>query len=301
MSPGLETRTLDGKALAREIRRGLKQRIQAGRDARGRPPHLAVVLVGDDPASATYVAAKQRAARRIGVDTTLHRFEADMAHADLLELVDRLAADRGVDGILVQLPLPGHMDADEVLARIPPDQDVDGFHVANIGRLALGDEARVACTPKGVIRMLEAAGFAFEGARALVIGRSRIVGRPVSMLLTNRNATVTLAHSRTRDLAARVAEADLVVAAAGKAELVRGAWLKPGAWVVDVGIHRAEAGGLVGDVAAAEARGVAGALSPVPGGVGPMTVAMLMENTVEAWEAHLSSEDPAPADQEAAA
>ncbi len=270
---------LDGKKLSRQVEAELRNRVAA---LGGRPPGLAVVLVGEDPASQVYVANKEKAAARVGFASRLFRLPAETGETEVLALVGRLAADPEVDGILVQLPLPRAIDADRVLASIPPDKDVDGFHVENLGRLALGEERVVACTPKGVIRLLDSQGFAYPGARALVIGRSRIVGKPMSYLLVNRNCTVTVAHSKTRDLAGEVARADLVVAAVGVRGLIRGEWLKPGAWVVDVGMHRDEAGRLSGDVEAEAARARAAWITPVPGGVGPMTIAMLLENTLEA-------------------
>lgn len=273
---------LDGKALAARLRESQAARVREARARGHRPPGLAVVLVGDDPASQVYVGKKEKAAAEVGVAGQVVRLPGDATQALVLERVRALAADPSIDGILVQLPLPRGLDTDAVLAAIPVEKDVDGFHPFNLGELALGHETRVACTPRGVIALLDAAGFAYAGARALVIGRSRIVGKPMSYLLVNRSCTVTVAHSRSRDLAALVAGADLVVAAVGVEGLVRAEWLRPGTWVVDVGMNRNAAGKLVGDVEPAAAER-AGWITPVPGGVGPMTIAMLLEATLEAW------------------
>lgn len=278
---------LDGKGLARRVRQELKEQVAALADGVGRGPCLAVVLVGDDPASQIYVSSKEKAAARIGMTSIARRLPADCDQATLEATLAELAADDGVDGILLQLPLPRGLDSDAALLVIPPEKDVDGLHPRNIGELAIGHEHLVPCTPRGVIRLLDDAGFAYQGAAALVIGRSRLVGRPMAFLLTNRSATVTVAHSRSRDLPALVGAADLVVAAVGKRGLVEGAWLRPGAWVVDVGIHRLEDGTLCGDVDYASARDRAARITPVPGGVGPMTIAMLLENTLLACRARL--------------
>jgi methylenetetrahydrofolate dehydrogenase (NADP+)/methenyltetrahydrofolate cyclohydrolase len=275
---------LDGKGLARRVRKGLKERAAELAEKHGRPPGLAVVLVGDDPASAIYVGKKEKLATKIGYRSWVERMTADTAQSDLEGKLRALAEDDAVDGILLQLPLPKGLDTDAALACIPVEKDVDGLTHASQARCFLDEPGLRPCTPKGVVRMLEDAGFEFSGARALVIGRSRLVGKPLATMLTGKNCTVTLAHSRTKDLAGEARRADLVCAAVGKAELVRGDWLKPGAWVVDVGIHRKDDGSLCGDVAFEEASEVAARLSPVPGGVGPMTIAMLLENTAEAME-----------------
>ncbi len=241
-----------------------------------------MVLVGDDPASSVYVRNKDRAAASVGIAARTIRLPADTAQAALLAQVAALNADPAVDGILVQLPLPRHLDPRAVIAAIHPAKDVDGLHPVNAGRLADGDPGLVPCTPLGVMKLLEAAGVALSGARALVLGRSNLVGRPVAALLLHADATVTVAHSRTRDLPEECRRADVLVAAVGRPEFVRGDWLRPGAVVIDVGINRQDDGTLVGDVAFDEARQVASAITPVPGGVGPMTIACLLENTVEA-------------------
>jgi methylenetetrahydrofolate dehydrogenase (NADP+)/methenyltetrahydrofolate cyclohydrolase len=272
---------IDGKAIAARVREGVAKSV-AELATRGITPGIAVVLCGDDPASHIYVRNKHRAAAKAGVATFDHKPPADISEADLLGLVDQLNEDDAVDGFIVQLPLPAHIDATKVLDRIRPDKDVDGFHPDNIGRLAQGRPRFVAATPKGCMRLLAESGCELSGAHAVIVGRSNIVGKPMQMLLTNANATVTLCHSRTRDLGAEVARADIVVAAAGKPGLVRGAWIKPGATVIDVGTNRTAEGELVGDVEFAAAAERARAITPVPGGVGPMTIASLLENTVEA-------------------
>ena len=244
-----------------------------------------MVLVGDDPASAVYVRNKDRAAAACGLDARTIRLPAATTQAALLAVIAELNADPDVDGILVQLPLPPQIDARAAIAALDPAKDVDGLHPLNAGRLAEGRPTLAPCTPRGVMRLLEAAGVALRGARALVLGRSVLVGRPLAALLLAADATVTLAHSRTRDLAAECRRAEVLVAAVGRAELVRGDWIAPGATVIDVGINRLPDGRLVGDVAFDEAAEVAGAITPVPGGVGPMTIACLIENTVAAAKA----------------
>ncbi len=243
-------------------------------------PGLAVVLVGDDPASAVYVRSKDRAAAAAGIAAQTIRLPAATAEAELLAVVARLNADPEVDGILVQMPLPPQIRSTAVLDAIDPAKDVDGLTPVNAGLLQSGRPGLVPCTPAGVMKLLADAGVVLSGARALVLGRSVLVGRPMAALLTAADATVTVAHSRTRDLAAECRRADLLVAATGRAEMVRGDWIAPGAVVIDVGINRLPDGRLVGDVAYAEALAVAGAITPVPGGVGPMTIACLLENTV---------------------
>jgi methylenetetrahydrofolate dehydrogenase (NADP+) / methenyltetrahydrofolate cyclohydrolase len=276
-------RVLDGKLIAAKVRAEVAARAAALR-ARGVAPGLAVVLVGDDPASAVYVRAKAKDAREVGIDTFDHKLPAETAQRDLLDLVHRLNEDPLVDGILVQLPLPKHIDTDAIIEAIRPDKDADGLHPENLGRVAQGRPRFAACTPSGCMRLLAEGGVELAGARAVVIGRSVLVGKPIALLLSNANATVTLCHSRTRDLAAEVAAADVVVAAIGKAEFVRGAWIKPGAAVIDVGINRGADGKLIGDVEYAAAAERASVITPVPGGVGPMTRAYLLENTVKACE-----------------
>jgi methylenetetrahydrofolate dehydrogenase (NADP+)/methenyltetrahydrofolate cyclohydrolase len=274
----VSARIIDGKAIAAKLRTGLAEQV-ATLPFR---PGLAVVLVGDDPASAVYVRSKDRAANAAGITAHTIRLPADTCEEALLTRVARLNADPSIDGILVQLPLPAHISSQAVIEAIDPEKDVDGFHPINAGRLATGQPSMVPCTPLGVMKLLEASAIAAEGARALVLGRSTIVGRPMAALLLGANATVTMAHSRTRDLAAECRRADILVAAVGKPELVRSDWISPGATVIDVGVNRLPDGRLVGDVAFAEAVAVAGAITPVPGGVGPMTIACLLENTVTA-------------------
>ena len=280
---------IDGKAHAATLVERVAAAVPAFAAARGRVPGLAVVVVGDNPASAVYVRNKLARTATAGMRSIEHRLPATVSEADLLALVATLNTDDAVDGILVQLPLPPHIDDAKVLVAIDPDKDVDGFHPVNAGRLATGLPGLVPCTPTGCLMLLKDTVGDLSGAEAIVIGRSNIVGKPMAALLTAASATVTLAHSRTRDLAGHVARADIVVAAVGVPELVRGAWLKPGAVVIDVGMNRiAHTDGttrLVGDVAFAEARAVAAAITPVPGGVGPMTIACLLRNTLAA--AHL--------------
>ncbi len=272
---------IDGKAIAARLRAEV---ADSARELRGRgvAPTLAVVLVGDDPASAVYVRGKTKAAREALVDVRDHALPASATQAELAALVDQLNGDPGVDGILVQLPLPAHLDADPVIRAIDPAKDVDGLHPLNLGLLAGGRPAFAPCTPKGCMRLLRETGVELAGARAVVIGRSVLVGRPMALLLANANATVTMCHSRTRDLAGEVRGADVVVAAVGRPELVAGDWIREGAVVLDVGINRTPDGKLVGDVEFRGAAERARAITPVPGGVGPMTVACLLENTIEA-------------------
>jgi len=274
------TQLLDGRATARALAPALRDRIAA----LARPPGLAVVLVGSDPASQIYVRHKQRRAHRLGLDGRTHLLPEDTTQAALEELIDGLNADGAVDGILVQLPLPAHIDSHAVLARIRPDKDVDGFHVVNTGQLAQGRPCLVPCTPLGVMRLLEHHGVSVGGRNAVVLGRSNIVGRPMAMLLEQAHATVTLCHSRTRDVRAHLRQADLVVAAVGRPGFVRREHILPGAVVVDVGINRRPSGELCGDVDFESVAPACDAITPVPGGVGPMTIAMLMENTVTSSE-----------------
>jgi len=284
-------RIIDGKAAAATLRVTIGAEVERFRAATGRAPGLAVVLVGEDPASAVYVRSKGKATLEAGMQSFEHKLPADTSEADLLALVERLNADAAVDGILVQLPLPPQIDAAKVLAAIHPAKDVDGFHVENVGRLAVGADALVPCTPLGCLHLLKSELGDLTGLDAVVIGRSNIVGKPMAMLLLGESATVTIAHSRTRDLPALVRRADIVVAAVGRPEMVRGDWIKPGATVIDVGINRVD-GKLVGDVAFAEASKVAGAITPVPGGVGPMTIAMLLRNTLVAAHRRAGLADP---------
>jgi methylenetetrahydrofolate dehydrogenase (NADP+) / methenyltetrahydrofolate cyclohydrolase len=283
---------IDGKAFAADLRARIGTLATAFARGTGRRPGLAVVLVGEDPASQVYVGAKARACEEAGIASFEHRLPAETSEAELLVLVERLNRDPEVDGILVQMPLPNGLDEQAVIAAISPDKDVDGFHVINAGRLSVGQPGFVPCTPLGCIMLLKDRHGDLSGLDSVVIGRSNIVGKPMAQLLTDANATVTIAHSRTKNLADVVRRADIVVAAVGRPEMVRGDWIKPGATVIDVGINRLPPtadkpkGRLVGDVAFAEALDVAGAITPVPGGVGPMTIAVLLRNTLVAAHAH---------------
>jgi methylenetetrahydrofolate dehydrogenase (NADP+)/methenyltetrahydrofolate cyclohydrolase len=271
---------IDGKAHALALRARVGRDVAAFVEATGRAPGLTVVLVGEDPASAVYVRNKGRATREAGMAGDERRLPADTDTATLLALVAELNADPAVDGILVQLPLPRHVDTQAVLQAIDPDKDVDGFHPVNAGRLMTGLPGFVPCTPLGCVMLLKSVHPQLAGLDAVVVGRSNIVGKPMAQLLLAESCTVTVAHSRTRDLAARVRAADIVVAAVGIPGLIKGNWIKPGATVIDVGINRTESG-LVGDVDFASAAEVAGAITPVPGGVGPMTIACLLSNTLD--------------------
>jgi methylenetetrahydrofolate dehydrogenase (NADP+)/methenyltetrahydrofolate cyclohydrolase len=274
----MTARIIDGKAIAAALRAEVAARVAS----LPYQPGLAVVLVGDDAASAVYVRSKDRAAAAAGIVAQTIRLPAATSEAELLDLISRLNAEPEVDGILVQLPLPAHIDKAAVLAAVDPVKDVDGFHPLNVGRLASGEPGLVPCTPLGVMKLLQASGTATAGARALVLGRSAIVGRPMAALLTAADATVTVAHSRTRDLAAECRRAEILVAAIGRPEFVRRDWIAPGAVLIDVGINRLPDGRLVGDIAYAECAEIAAAITPVPGGVGPMTIACLLENTLTA-------------------
>jgi len=272
---------LDGKALAARIRGELKLETEK-LATQGITPGLAVVLVGDDAASQIYVRNKTTACAQAGIKTFDHRLPAATSTDELLQLVATLNADARVDGILIQLPLPRGIDARRVLFAVDPRKDVDGIHPENVGRLLMGEPRFVACTPFGVMKLIEEARHPLAGTQAVVVGRSNMVGKPMAALLLAADATVTICHSKTRDLAAAVGRADLVVAAVGRAEMIRGEWVKPGAVVIDVGINRTAEGKLLGDVEYAPAAARAAAITPVPGGVGPMTIAMLLANTVTA-------------------
>ena len=277
----MTAKRLDGKQLAKEMRAELKERIKQRVDAGRLAPGLAVVLVGDDPASAVYVRNKDRAAREVGIEAQTIRLDATVSQEELLAVIEQLNADDKVHGILCQLPLPAGLDEKTVVSSILPEKDVDGFHPLNIGRLAGGEPSLVACTPVGVVHLLEATGLDLEGREVVIVGRSKTVGRPLIQLLLNKNMTVTVAHSRTKDLATVCRRADVVVAAVGRAGLITAEHVKPGAVVIDVGINRLADGTLTGDVAADVAEKAAW-LTPVPGGVGPMTIASLLENTLRA-------------------
>ena len=279
---------IDGKAFAADLRARVAATVPAFREATGRVPGLAVVLVGSDAASQVYVGSKKKATIEAGMASFEHLLPVDTAQADLIAMVEQLNADETVDGILVQLPLPPHMDDKAVIAAIDPAKDVDGFHVVNAGKLAVGEDSLVPCTPLGCLMLLKDRLGDLTGLNAVIIGRSNIVGKPMAQLLLGESCTVTIAHSRTKDLADVVRRADIVVAAVGRAEMVKGDWLKEGAVVIDVGINRlAPADGqtkgrLVGDVAFEEAVAHVGGITPVPGGVGPMTIACLLRNTIVA-------------------
>ena len=292
----MSARKIDGKAAAAAIREAVAGHVRAFVQRLGRPPGLATVLVGEDPASAVYVRMKNRATAEAGMAGFAHNLPAATSEADLLQLVTDLNADERVDGILVQLPLPAQIDATRVIETIEPGKDVDGFHPMNAGRLATGLPSLVPCTPFGCLHLLKAELGTLAGLDAVVIGRSNIVGKPMAQLLIGESATVTVAHSKTRDLPAVVRRADILVAAVGRAEMVRGDWIKPGATVIDVGINRLPTadgkGRLVGDVAYDEAAEVAAAITPVPGGVGPTTIAMLMRNTLVAAHRRAGLADP---------
>jgi len=274
---------LDGKRLAREVEDRLKVLVESSSAAAGRPPGLAVLRVGDDPASAVYVANKEKACGRIGVASFGAHLAAETPQAEVLAVIADLNADTRVDGILLQLPLPSGLDEGPLLQAIDPAKDADGLHTLNLGRLLKGESGPRSCTPAGVMAMLKSQGIDPAGKRAVVVGRSILVGQPMALMLQAANATVTIAHSRTTDLASHTREAEIVVVAAGRPGMVGAEHIRPGAAVVDVGIHRKPEGGLCGDVRADEVDPIAAALSPVPGGVGPMTVTMLLVNTVVAW------------------
>ena len=274
----MTARLIDGKAIAATLRAEVAAKVVAA----GFTPCLAVILVGDNPASRIYVRTKDRAAREAGIETRTIRLPAETAQADLLAAIQALNDDDAVDGILVQLPLPRSIDPQAVIEAIDTAKDVDGFHPTNVGHLADGRPALVPCTPLGVMKLLRATGIELAGSRAVVLGRSAIVGRPMARLLLAADATVTVAHSRTRDLPAECRRADILIAAVGKPEIVQADWIRPGATIIDVGINRLPDGRLVGDVAFEACAQIAGAITPVPGGVGPMTVACLLENTLTA-------------------
>jgi methylenetetrahydrofolate dehydrogenase (NADP+) / methenyltetrahydrofolate cyclohydrolase len=286
----MTAKIIDGKTIAADLRGKVAVEAARLKQSHGLTPGIAVVLVGENPASQVYVRSKTKAVAEAGLRAFDHKLPADMSEAALLDLVGRLNADPAVNGILVQLPLPPQIDAHKIIAAIDPAKDVDGFHPLNVGRLASGLPALAPCTPMGCVMLAKTVQPSLSGLEAVVVGRSNIVGKPVAQLLLNENATVTICHSRTRDLAGVCRRADLLVAAIGKPEMIRGDWVKPGAIVIDVGINRLPTEGgkeqkksrLVGDVAFAEASQIAGAITPVPGGVGPMTIACLLLNTLRA-------------------
>jgi methylenetetrahydrofolate dehydrogenase (NADP+)/methenyltetrahydrofolate cyclohydrolase len=271
---------IDGKAIAAEIRQKIAADVVSLKQ-KGVTPGLAVVLVGDDPASRVYVSMKEKACEQAGIFSDEHKLPAEATEAQLLALIDALNHDERIDGILVQLPLPGHIDESKVLEAISPKKDADGFHPYNVGRLMTGNPLFQPCTPFGVMKMLEHTGIDLTGKDVVVVGRSNIVGKPVALMCLAKHATVTLCHSRTRDLAQKVGQADVLIAAVGRPEMIKGAWIKPGAVVIDVGVNRVGEKKLVGDVEYDAALERASAITPVPGGVGPMTITMLLYNTVE--------------------
>jgi methylenetetrahydrofolate dehydrogenase (NADP+)/methenyltetrahydrofolate cyclohydrolase len=282
----MSAQILDGKAIAADIRSDIKARVQGLTESGQRPPGLVVVLVGEDPASQVYVRNKQRSCEEVGFLSELKRLPADTSQKTLIALIDELNQREEIDGILVQLPLPGQIDEEAVIERILPTKDVDGFHPYNVGRLALKMPILRPCTPKGVMTMLERTGQNLEGLDAVIIGQSNIVGRPMALELLAARCTITVCHSRTKDLAGKVRNADVVVAAVGRPNFVQGDWIKPGALVIDVGINRLDDGKLCGDVDFDACRENASWITPVPGGVGPMTIATLLENTLHARELH---------------
>jgi methylenetetrahydrofolate dehydrogenase (NADP+) / methenyltetrahydrofolate cyclohydrolase len=277
----LSYQLIDGKQIAKEIRAELKKEVSQLTEE-GLKPGLAVILVGNNPASETYVRSKIRASEEIGIHSRLIRMEETIQEEELLNQVKELNEDPDIHGILVQLPLPAHIDPDKVIATISPSKDVDGFSPVNMGKMMIGQNGLLPCTPYGIMQLFKRTGISLEGKHAVVVGRSNIVGKPMAMLLQQANATVTLCHSKTADLAHHTRQADILVAAVGRGEMITKEFVKPGAVVIDVGMNRNEAGKLVGDVNFEEVAPVCSAITPVPGGVGPMTVAMLMKNTVTA-------------------
>lgn len=272
---------MDGKKISDEIRGEIRAEVErlAGQGIR---PGLVVILVGDDPASQVYVRNKAKACEQLGYHSEVIRMPAETSQEELMEKIAKYNADPAIHGILVQLPLPAHLDEKPVLDAISPEKDVDGFHPINVGKMMIGEDALLPCTPSGVIEMIKRSGISIAGKHAVVIGRSNIVGKPMSMLLLREHATVTICHSRTPDLPAITSQADILVAAVGRANMVKKEWIKPGAVVIDVGMNRLENGKLAGDVDFEDAKETAGWLTPVPGGVGPMTITMLMANTMKA-------------------
>ncbi len=290
MQNQLAAKLLDGKAVADVVRSDLKSRVDKLVENGKRRPGLAVLLIGDNPASQVYVKNKIQACKKVGIESFLHQFSADSSREEILQCIRELNASEAVDGILVQLPLPKHLPTDEILDAVSPQKDADGLHPANLGLLLSGKQGLRPCTPQGIMVLLQHYGVQLDGKRAVVIGRSNLVGKPIALMLMEKNATVTMCHSKSQGLDELARSADVLVAAAGKVALVRGSWIKPNAVVVDVGIHRQELAdgqsGLVGDVAFEEAAQVASLITPVPGGVGPMTIAMLLSNTLAAYEAN---------------
>ncbi|MDI6891943.1 MAG: bifunctional methylenetetrahydrofolate dehydrogenase/methenyltetrahydrofolate cyclohydrolase FolD [Actinomycetota bacterium] len=277
----MAAKIIDGKVIAAELREEMKGEVGELK-ASGLTPGLAVVIVGENPASKVYVGQKEKTCANLGIYSEKHALPADVSEEELIGLIHKLNGDPRVHGVLVQLPLPGHIDEGRVLEAIDPRKDVDGFHPVNVGKLVVGEETLLPCTPHGIMILLERAGVDLKGKEAVVVGRSNIVGKPVSLLLLSRHATVTICHSRTRDLTAHTASADVLVAAVGKPEMIKADMVKEGVVVIDVGVNRLEDGRLVGDVDFEGVKEKASAITPVPGGVGPMTITMLMRNTIEA-------------------
>lgn len=273
---------IDGKAVAKEVRKEVKEEVEGLKRRWGIVPGLGVVLVGDDPASHLYVRNKEKACKEVGIRSQEHLLPAAVSERELLAIIHGLNRDKDIHGILVQLPLPAHIRSEKILESVLPQKDIDGFHPVNQGRLLLGGDGFKPCTPLGIMRLLDAIGYNPKGKNAVVVGRSNIVGKPVALMLLARHATVTLCHSRTVNLKEEVGRGDIVVAAVGKAGLVRGDWIKPGAVVIDVGVNRQATGKLVGDVDFESAKDRASWITPVPGGVGPMTICMLLYNTLRA-------------------
>ncbi|WP_457667814.1 bifunctional methylenetetrahydrofolate dehydrogenase/methenyltetrahydrofolate cyclohydrolase FolD [Thiolapillus sp.] len=286
----MSAQILDGKAIAADLRKAIQTEVTAITASGQRPPGLAVILVGENPASQVYVRNKQKACEEVGFLSELIRLDADTPQEELLALIDELNARAEIDGILVQLPLPEQIDEETVIERILPTKDVDGFHPYNVGRLVLRMPLLRPCTPKGVMTMLERTGMELAGKDAVIIGQSNIVGRPMALELLMARCTITVCHSRTKDLTEKIRGADIVIAAVGRPEFVQGDWIKPGAMVIDVGINRKDDGKLCGDVDFASASKVAGWITPVPGGVGPMTIATLLENTLQAAKLHKNTQ-----------
>ncbi|MFQ5560766.1 MAG: bifunctional methylenetetrahydrofolate dehydrogenase/methenyltetrahydrofolate cyclohydrolase FolD [Nitrospinota bacterium] len=280
----MSAKLIDGKEIAKRLRGEIAVEVEKLQGSSGKAPGLAVVLVGEDPASAVYVRNKKRACEETGIRSISHDLSKETSEKELLDLIEELNSDPAVNGILVQLPLPGHMSSDRVLEAISPEKDVDGFHPQNVGRLAIGRPGLVSCTPAGVMELLDRSEIEISGKNVVIIGRSNIVGKPAAQLFLNRHATVTICHSKTADICANASAADIIVAAVGKAAFVKAPMVKEGAVVIDVGINR-DAQGLVGDVDFENVRKKASYITPVPGGVGPMTIAMLLKNTLTAFKA----------------
>jgi len=274
---------IKGKEVAARIREEIASELEELKGKTGKAPGLAVVLLGEDPASQTYVNNKEKTSKKLGFHSEVHRLPESTSQEELLKLVDQLNHDDNIHGILVQLPLPEHIEDEAIIHAIAAEKDVDGFHPVNVGKMMIGEKCYIPCTPHGVIKMIEHVGYDLKGKNAVVVGRSNIVGKPVSLLLLERHATVTICHSKTQDLPGVCSNADVLIVAAGQPEMVKGDWIKPGAVVIDVGIHRVD-DKLKGDVEFESAEKVAGYLSPVPGGVGPMTITMLMHNTMQAFK-----------------